>query len=77
MGGSALGIRARQRQVAGSEAGRRVHYLVLPAGVRRVWHVVAPVLRPDLVLLLRQELQLLVARLHVVVQAAQVVLTPL
>lgn len=54
-----------------------VHYLVLPADVRRVRHVVAPVLLPDLVLLLRQELQLLVAGLRVVVQAAQVVLTPL
>lgn len=54
-----------------------VRYLVLPADVRRVRHVVAPVLLPDLVLLLRQELQLLVAGLRVVVQAAQVVLTPL
>lgn len=54
-----------------------LQYLVLPADVRRVCHVVAPVLRPNLVLLLRQELQLLVTRLHVVVQAAQVVLTPL
>lgn len=56
---------------------RRWHYLVLPAGVGRVEHVVAPVLSPDLVLLLRQEQQLLVTRLHVVVEAAQVVLTPL
>lgn len=39
--------------------------------------MVAPILRPDLVLLFGQELQLLVRRLHVVVQAAQVVLTPL
>lgn len=39
--------------------------------------MVAPVLRPDLVLLFGQELQLLVRRLHVVVQAAQVVLAPL
>lgn len=54
-----------------------VQYLVLPADVRRVCHVVAPVLRPDLVLLFGQELQLLVTRLHVLVQAAQVVLTPL
>ena len=54
-----------------------MRYLVLPAGVRGVRHVVAPVLLPDLVLLLRQEQQLLVRRLHVVVEAAQVVLTPL
>ena len=52
-------------------------YLILPADVRRIHHVVAPVLLFDFPLLLHQVGQLLVAALHVVIQAAEVVPAPL
>lgn len=51
--------------------------LVLPAHVRWVHHAVAPVLLLDLALFVSQEGQLLVAALHVLVHAVQVVTTPL
>lgn len=46
--------------------------LILPADVRRIHHVVAPVLLLDLVLLFTQELQLFVAALRVIVETVQV-----
>lgn len=51
--------------------------LILPAGVWRVHHAVTPVLLFDLVLLLRQEVQLLLTAVHVFVQIAQVMPAPL
>lgn len=51
--------------------------LVLSADIRRVGHVVAPVLLLDLLLLFIQEHQLLLAAMHVLVQAVQVMTAPL
>lgn len=51
--------------------------LILPAGVWRVHHAVTPVLLLDLVLLLRQEAQLLLTAVHVLIQAVQVMAAPL
>lgn len=52
-------------------------HLVLPPDVWRVHHVIAPVLLDDLFLLFVQKGQLLVAALHVFIQALQVVVPPL
>lgn len=52
-------------------------HLILPTDVRWVHHAVTPVLLSDLILLVYQEGQLLVAALHVLVQAVQVVAAPL